>query len=136
MDFEVVIRIAPKDWNKTTFVIECSSYQYIVMNFRFKNAPAIFSRVVVVAFKECIHKFLKVYFDHWTIFGLLRKHVESLRCMFDICRQYHISLNLKKCIFCVPFGILLGHTVCKQGLMVDFSKIVIIVNLSPTKKIR
>ena len=40
-------------------------------------------------------------------------------------------MNLKKCIFCVPFGILLGHVVCRQGLMVDLAKIAIIVNLPP-----
>ena len=72
----------------------------------------------------------KVYFDDWTIFGILQKHVENLRMMFDRCRQYPISLNLKKCIFCSPFGILMGHEVCKHGLIMDPAKIVVIVNLS------
>jgi len=70
-------------------------------------------------------------FDDWKVFGLLEEHVGSLSLMLDRCRQYQISLNLKKCIFGVPFGILLGHVVCKQGLMVDPAKIVIIVNLTP-----
>jgi len=59
--------------------------------------------------------------------------------MLDRCRQYQISLNIKKCIFGVPFGILLGHIVCKQGLMVDPAKIVVIINLAPrnsAKKLR
>ena len=56
--------------------------------------------------------------------------------MLDKCRQHLISLNLKKCIFCVPFGILLGHIVCKQGLMVDPAKIAIIVNLPPPKSVK
>ena len=51
--------------------------------------------------------------------------------MLDRCRQCHISLNLKKCIFCAPFGILLGHVVCKQGLLVDPSKIAVILGLQP-----
>ena len=89
------------------------------MPFGLKNAPTIFSRVVVSSFKEFIHKFLEVYFDDWTNFGLLKDHIASLRLMLDKCRQHQISLNLKKCIFCAPFGILLGHIVCKQGLMVD-----------------
>jgi hypothetical protein len=38
---------------------------------------------------------------------------------------------MKKCIFFSPFGVLLGHIVCKQGLLVDPSKIAIIVDLSP-----
>ncbi len=49
--------------------------------------------------------------------------------MLDKCRQYHVSLNLKKCIFRVPYGILLGHIFFKQSLMVDLVKITIIVNL-------
>ena len=89
------------------------SFQYIVMPFGLKSAPAMFSRVVISAFKEFIHKFLEVYFDDWTMFGLLKDHIASLILMLDKCRQHQISLNLKKCIFCAPFGILLGHIVCK-----------------------
>jgi len=80
------IWIASEDQHKTTFAIEWGSYQYIVMHFGLKNAHAIFSRVVVADFKEYIHKFLEVYFDDWTIFGLFRKHVGSLRLMLDTCR--------------------------------------------------
>jgi hypothetical protein len=44
-------------------------------------------------------------------------------------------LNIKKCIFGTPFGILLGHIVCKQGLLVELAKIAIIVNLPPPKSV-
>jgi hypothetical protein len=57
------INIAQKDRHKTTFDIEWGSYQYIVIPFGLKNAPAIFSKVVVASFKEFIHKFLEVYLD-------------------------------------------------------------------------
>ena len=106
------------------------------MSFGLKNAPTIFSRVVVAVFKEFIHKFVEIYFDDWTVFVLLKKHVGALRLMLAKCRQHHISLNLIKCIFCVPFGILLGHIVCRQGLMVDPSKIAIIVNLPPPNSVK
>jgi hypothetical protein len=49
-----------EDIHKTTFVIEWGSYQYIVMSFGLKNAPVVFSRVVVATFKDFIHKFLEV----------------------------------------------------------------------------
>ena len=101
-----------------------------------EECTCIFSREVVVVFKEFIHKFLEVYFDDWTVFGLLKKHVEALRLMLAKCRQYQISLNLKKCLFCVPFGVLLGHIVCRQGLMVDPMKIVIIMNLPPPNSVK
>lgn len=106
------------------------------MPFGLKNAPAIFSRVVVATFREFIHKILEFYFDDWIVFGLLKKHIEQLRLMLDRCMQCQIALNLKKCIFCSPFGILLGHVVCKQGLIVDPAKITIIVNLPPPISMR
>jgi len=49
--------------------------------------------------------------------------------MLDTYRRYQITLNLKKCLFCVPFGTLLGHVVCRQGLMVDPTKIMVILNM-------
>ena len=103
------------------------------MPFCLKNAPTIFSRVVVDAFKDFIHKFLEVYLDDWTVFILLKDRVEIMRLMLEICRRCHISLKIKKCILNTPFGILLGHIVCKHGLIVDPAKIVVIFNLPPPK---
>ena len=51
--------------------------------------------------------------------------------MLKQCRQNHISLNLKKCIFCAPFGIMLGQMVCCDGILVDPAKIMIIVDIPP-----
>jgi hypothetical protein len=35
------------------------------------------------------------------------------------CRNNGINLNPKKCAFCVNSGVLLGHIVCEDGLLVD-----------------
>jgi hypothetical protein len=107
-----------------------------MMPFELKNAQAIFSKVVVEEFKEFLHKFLEAYFDDWTTFSLLKNHIECLRLMLDKCRQCQISLNLKKCIFISPFGFFLGHIVCKQGLLVNLSKITIIVDLPPLMSVK
>jgi hypothetical protein len=106
------------------------------MPFGLKNAPTIFSRVVIASFKEFIHEFLEVYLDDWIVYSLLKDHVEVLRIMLERCSQCQISLNIKKCIFDTPFGILLGHIVCKQGLISDPSKVEVIVNLPPPKLVR
>ena len=55
------VRIMKEYRQKMTFEWEC--YQYIVITFGLKNAPASFSRIIVSAFKYFIHKFLEVYFD-------------------------------------------------------------------------
>jgi hypothetical protein len=56
--------------------------------------------------------------------------------MLDNWRQCQISLNLKKCIFFSPFGVLLRNIVCKQGLLVYPSNIVIIVDPPPSTSVR
>jgi hypothetical protein len=101
------------------------------MPFSLNNAPTIFSRVVVEAFKDFLQKFLEAYFDDLTIFIIMKDHIECLRLMLDKCRQCRISLSLKKCVFFSPFGVLFKHFVCKQGLLVDPSKIANIVDLPP-----
>eukprot|EP00253_Pinus_taeda_P029713 PITA_29713 len=130
------IKIAPEDRSKTKFATKWGCFQYTVMPYGLKNAPAIFSRILVASFKEFIHKFLEVYLDDWTVFELVKKHVESLQLMLDTCRRHQIMLNLKKCTFLVPFGNLLGHLVCKQGLMVDLAKIASILNLQAPHSVK
>jgi hypothetical protein len=56
--------------------------------------------------------------------------------MLAKCRQCQIALNLKKCIFFSPFGVFLGHILCKQGFPVDPSKIAIIVDLPPPTTVK
>jgi hypothetical protein len=105
------------------------------MPFGLNYEPTIFSRVVIASFKDFIHQFLEVYLDDWTVYSLLKDHVGVLILMLERCRQCQISLNIKKHIFCTPFGILLGHIVCKQGLLVDHAKIAVIVNLPPPNSV-
>ena len=87
------INIAKEDRQKTTFVTEWGCFQYTVMPFGLKNPPAIFSRIVVAAFKYFIQKFLQVYMDDWKIYGLIKDHLENLRLMLERCRQHQITLN-------------------------------------------
>lgn len=107
------IKITLEDRSKTIFMMKWDFFQYMVIPFKLKNASAIFSTVVIVAFKEFIHKFLEVYIDDWTMFRLVKHYVASLRLMLETCRRHQITINLKKCIYCVPYGIFLGHVVCK-----------------------
>ena len=57
------VRIMKEYRHKMTFITEWGCYQYTIMPFGLKNAPVIFSRIVVSSFKDFIHKFLEVYFD-------------------------------------------------------------------------
>lgn len=130
------VRIAEEDKTKTTFTTEWGSFAYHMMPFGLKNAPTVFSRIVIAAFWEYIHKFLEVYMDDWTIYSFLKKHATLLLIMFDRCRQLYISLNWKKFIFVVPFSTLLGHVVCKQGVCVDPAKVAMIIHMESPKTVK
>ena len=101
------------------------------MPFDLKNEPEVFSRIVVETFHEYIYKTMAVYFEDWTIYSMLKEHYKWSRLMLERCRQIQLSLNIKKCIFLTPIGILLGHIICKEGIKVDFAKIKIILDLKP-----
>ena len=72
------IWIAKEDHYKTMFVTEWGCFQYTVMPFGMKNAPAVFSCVVVAVFKDFIQKFMQVYMNDWTVYGLIRDHLDNL----------------------------------------------------------
>jgi len=59
-----------------TFTSEWGSFAYIVMPLSLKNAPTVFSRIVVKVFQEFMHKFLEAYFDDWIVYGLLKDHIK------------------------------------------------------------
>ena len=62
---------------------------------------------------------------------MLKDHYKWLRLILERCQQIKLSLNIRKCIFLTPIGILLGNIVCKEGIKVDFAKIKIVLDLKP-----
>ena len=82
------IKIASEDRDKTNFAMEWGCFQYTIIPFELKNAPMIFSRAVIAAFKEFIHKFLEDYFYDWNVLRLVKNHVASLCLMLDTCCRY------------------------------------------------
>lgn len=134
MDFQNFIRSELwKRTRKTTFTTKWGCFAYNIMLLGLTNALAIFSKIMIVAFRDFIHKFLEVYMDYLNVYSLLKEDNSLVRLIFYQCRQFHISLNRKKCIFCVPFGTMLGLIVCQEGVLVDPIKIFVILNFpSPT----
>ena len=74
--------------------------------------------------------------NEWAIFVRVGYYIDRLRMMLECHRQYQIYRNLKKCILCAPFGALLGHVVCRNGILVDLSKVVIILDLPPPTMVK
>ena len=74
---------------------------------------------------------MAVYFNDWSIYSILKDHCKWLRLMLEWWWQIQLALNIKKCIFLTPIGILLGQTVYKECIKVNLAKIKIILDLKP-----
>ena len=71
-------------------------------------------------FGNLLDRCIIVYLDDMTVFSKRRKkHLKVLRKVLQKVREHRISLNLKKSIFAVTEGKLLGHMVSKEGIKID-----------------
>nr|KYP34584.1 Retrovirus-related Pol polyprotein from transposon opus [Cajanus cajan] len=94
------------------------------MPFGLTNAPSTFKRLVNHVLRECIGKFVVVYFDEILIYSRSQdEHLGHLREVLLILRNNHLFANVQKCTFCVDYVVFLGFIVTKEGVRVNSEKI-------------
>ena len=108
----------PEDIPKTAFRTHEGHYEFLVMSFGLINAPAAFQSLMNEVFKECLRKFVFVFFDDILIYSRSPdKHQIHL---------FHVMQILEKCKKC-KFGQsgleYLGHIISDQGVAADDTKI-------------
>ena len=65
-----------------------------------------------------------VYLDDITAYSKNKKdHIPHLKAIFERCQWYEISLNLKKSIFAMEEGTLLGFVISPEGITIDLGRI-------------
>ena len=118
------IMMAVIDKIKKAFITEWGTYWYKVMLFGLKNAGATYQRATTALFHDMMHKEVEVYIDDMMVKSETREgHFEDLDKFLARLENYNLRLNLKKCIFGVTSGKLLGHIVSERGIEVDPNKI-------------
>jgi deoxyuridine 5'-triphosphate nucleotidohydrolase len=99
-------------------------YQFTVMPFGLKGAPATFQQFVDDIFRPYLGEFAAVYIDDLAIFSDTREdHLKHLRIIFQTMRNNRVFAKAKKCYFMqskVPY---LGHYVSESGIETDPKKI-------------
>ena len=105
---------------KTTFRTMWGTFYFRRIPFGLINFRATFQKAMDITFWGLIDHCAVVYLDDVTIFSKKREgHVFHLKHIFDRCRKYNISLNLKKSIFVVLEGKQSGHIIAKKGISID-----------------
>jgi hypothetical protein len=106
------LRIKEGDEHKTAFLTEFGLYEWKVMCFGLRNAPAEFARYMNENLHDFINDFVAVYFDDIIIFSDdLETHWKHVRTVLERLREKKINFKLKKCTFAeteVPY---LGHII-------------------------
>jgi hypothetical protein len=87
-------------------------------------------------FADYLDKFMKVFLDDFTVYGARENHIEHLEKCLVKCQENGVSLNSEKWYFCITFGRLFGHVVCKEELLVDPKKVEVIKGLPPPTTVR
>ena len=118
------INMAEADKLKTSFITEWGTYCYLVMPFGLKNAGVTYQQMATTLLHDMIHKEIEVYVDDMMVKSLTREgHFEALDKFLSRAERYNLRLNLKKCVFGVASGKLLGHIISSMGIDVDPDKI-------------
>ena len=100
-----------------------SLWQWKVMPFGLRNAPATFQRAMAAALDGCEHCSV-VYIDDILIFSTSEhEHLEHLECVFQKLLAHSYRARLMKCAFMQEEVEFLGHKLAKGGILAHPDKV-------------
>jgi hypothetical protein len=128
------IKIRPNDIPKTTFSTRYGLYEFLVMSFGLTNAPAYFMYLMNSVFMTELDKFVVVFIDDILIYSKNEvEYAEHLRIVLQRLRKHKLYAKFSKCEFWLDSVKFLGHTICSEGISVDPSKVLEVMDWQPPK---
>ncbi|GES80903.1 RNA-directed DNA polymerase homolog [Rhizophagus clarus] len=90
--------MAEEDKEKTAFIYSQGLFEYNVMPFGLKTAPATFQRVMDEILKDYIGKFVTVYLDDIMIYSKnFEEHIRHIEKVLERIEKANMIIKLKKC---------------------------------------
>nr|CAB3504478.1 unnamed protein product [Digitaria exilis] len=130
------IKIRPCDIPKTAFSTRYGLYEFLVMSFGLTNAPAYFMYLMNSVFMSELDKFVVVFIDDILIYSKNEEeHAEHLRIVLQRLRDHQLYAKFSKCEFWLQSVKFLGHTVSKDGISVDPTKVQEVLDWQPPTSI-
>jgi transposase InsO family protein len=113
-----------EDIHKTAFVTQNGHYEWLVLPFGLKNAPAIFQRVIRKILADLINNGCMNYLDDIIIYAkTLEEHNRLLHEVFSRLKKHNVRLRREKCEFAVNSIEFLGHVIADSKVRPPSSKV-------------
>jgi hypothetical protein len=125
------VKIAEEHCCKTTFWGPDGLYEWVVMPFGLKNAPAFFQRIMDSTLRTC-RDFARCYIDNIIVhIQSFEDHLIHLRRTFGQIREKGVKLHPKK--LAMPSVSYLGHEIVPNGTATNEAKVEAIKLMPPPK---
>ncbi|MBW0509099.1 hypothetical protein O181_048814 [Austropuccinia psidii MF-1] len=132
-----ILRIKEGDEHLTSLRAKYGSYEYLVMPFGLRNAPASFQNLVNYIFADFLDIFVVVYLDDIMVFSSsVEEHVKHVASVLQRLRDNNLFAKASKCVFRASSVEYLGYVVPSEGLKIDSSKVQQILNWPQPKNIK
>jgi hypothetical protein len=130
------IKIRASDIPKTAFFTRYGLYEFLVMSFGLTNAPAYFMYLMNSVFMNELDKFVVVFIDDILIYSKRKaEHAKHLRIVLQQLRDHKLYAKFSKCEFWLDSVKFVGHTISKDGISMDPSKVQEVMDWKPLKSV-
>ena len=131
------IRLDDNIQELTGFTCPLGLFQFTVLPFGLKNAPAIFQRMMDDILGEYKGDFTDVLLDDILIYSdTFEEHLEHIQKILTRLKLHNVVLRFDKCSFACTELIYLGHIITQDGKKVDPEKVSAVLHMAvpQTKK--
>lgn len=119
-----LVRIRAGDEWKTAFKTKFGLFEYCVMPFGLKNAPAVFQRLITHVFRDILGEFVIAYIDDILIFSAnATEHRAHVRIVLSRLQEAGLYAKLSKCVFNSTLLEFLGFVISSAGIAMAESKV-------------
>ncbi|MBW0479172.1 hypothetical protein O181_018887 [Austropuccinia psidii MF-1] len=132
-----LLRIKEGDEHLTDFRAKYGSYEYLVMPFRLKNAPASFQYLFNDILYDLLDIYVVVYLNDIMVFSKSEEeHVTHVSTVLSRLRANNLFAKASKCLFHVSSVEYLGYIVPSEGLKMEQAKVQKILNWPPPRNLK
>lgn len=123
------IEMDPDSVDKTAFVTHEGHYEWLVMPFGLKNAPATFQRILQRILGPLLYKGAINYLDDIILYSkTFEDHLNLLEKVFNLLKANNVKLKLSKCNFACKEVDYLGYIICPEGVKPSTEKTAAVAN--------